>query len=59
MIQKLARRILNVNKYQGNAPDRGIIEDYTGNQRSTETSRTSEGNILTFSFVSLHEHMRI
>lgn len=46
MIQKLARRILNVNKYQGNAPDRGIIEDYTGNQRSTETSRTSEGRAV-------------
>jgi hypothetical protein len=58
MIQKLARRILTVNKYQDSAPDGGIIEDYIDNQRSTETSRTSEGNYLIFSFVSLDEHTR-
>ncbi|KQJ83283.1 sn1-specific diacylglycerol lipase beta isoform X3 [Brachypodium distachyon] len=29
MIQKLARRILNMNKYQGNAPD--IVEEYVDN----------------------------
>uniref|UniRef100_A0ACD5UCB8 Uncharacterized protein n=2 Tax=Avena sativa TaxID=4498 RepID=A0ACD5UCB8_AVESA len=58
MIQKLARRILNVNKYQDNGPDGGII-DYIDNQRSTDTSSASEGNYLTFYFVSLDEHMRI
>uniref|UniRef100_A0ACD5UT02 Uncharacterized protein n=1 Tax=Avena sativa TaxID=4498 RepID=A0ACD5UT02_AVESA len=58
MIQKLARRILNVKKYQDNGPGGGII-DYIDNQRSTDTSSASEGNYLTFYFVSLDEHMRI
>lgn len=36
MIQKLARRILNVNKYHDNGPDGGIMEDYSARHHTFE-----------------------
>lgn len=46
MIQKLARRILNVNKYHDNGPDGGIMEDYSARHH------TFEGNYFILPFCS-------
>ncbi|KAL5213670.1 hypothetical protein ABZP36_002822 [Zizania latifolia] len=51
MIQKLARRILHVNKYHDSGPDGGIMEDYTDSRKRAAARNTFEGNSFTFPLV--------
>jgi len=45
MIQKLARRILHVNRYHDNGPDDGIIQGYTDHTRTSGTAVPNERQI--------------
>lgn len=45
MIQKLARRILHVNRYHDNGPDDGIIQGYADHTRTADTTVPNERQI--------------
>ncbi|KAL5216203.1 hypothetical protein ABZP36_007604 [Zizania latifolia] len=51
MIQKLARRILHVNKYHDSGRDGGIMEDYTDSHKRAAARHSFEGNSFTFPLV--------